>query len=95
MSHLFLNKMDFITYEAYCELIKSGLLRFSVNKTKVDERSYYWTYLGNAVLFSLDIISEEILLKRVKEYHDHEKNGRFLVVKNELSFQIPELNKNE
>ncbi|MBT3756462.1 MAG: hypothetical protein HOB92_03960 [Candidatus Cloacimonetes bacterium] len=88
-SHFFPLEMDLVKYEAFCEMVKSGLLRFSVNLIDEKSYSYYWTYLGNAVLYSLDIISEEILKKRIKEYCDHEKKGSFLVAKNELNIPIP------
>ena len=88
-SHFFLKQTDLVKYEAFCGMVKSGLLRFSVNLINEMSYSYYWTHLGNAVLYSLDIISKEILMKRIKEYCDYEKKGSFLVVKNELNFPFP------
>lgn len=94
-SHFFLKKTDLVKYIAYCDLITSGLLRFSIDKSSGEvSYSYYWTYLGNAVLYSLDIISKKILIKRIDEYEDHEEHSRFLVVKNELNFLIPKVNDN-
>ncbi len=55
--------------DAIAYLCHQGLLRLSAKPNpRTIEFSYYWTDLGNAVLHKLEIINQEVRLKRSKEY---------------------------
>jgi hypothetical protein len=65
-------------FQAYRDLTKSGILRFSFNSV-AGQYSYYFTELGNAVLHALGIIKEEELLIRNKSYRRNQSEGLFSV----------------
>ena len=75
------NNPESIAYLIIRDLLNLNLIRLSVNFKNANDRtySYYWTELGINVLEFAKIITPNVKRKWLREYRDHEKNGRFLV----------------
>ncbi len=67
-----------LVHIAFNELIKKKFLRYSYNGQK-KESSYYWTELGNTILFQKHIIDYDTKENRNKVYRKYVRNGDFFV----------------